>query len=102
MSTAQQEVKALKQDIASIKNMLADQLEGTISNGESRTIFDKNELQRVAHQAGKATRAFIADKQEKISNAKGKCEETIKERPFTSTAVAFAGGVILTALLKRK
>lgn len=102
MATTQQEVKDMKQDIAQIKNMLADQLEETPANGESKTVFTKEELQRVANQAGKGVRAFFSDKQKQFGEAKVACEKTIKERPLTSAAVAFAGGMLLTTLLKRK
>lgn len=102
MATTQQEVKELKQDIVQIKNMLADQLEETAANGESRTIFAKEELQRLANQAGKGVRTFFSDKQRQFGQAKAACEKTIKERPVTSAVVAFAGGMLLTTLLRRK
>jgi ElaB/YqjD/DUF883 family membrane-anchored ribosome-binding protein len=102
MTTAQQEVKNLKKDISEIKNLLADQLEDVPVNGSSKIVPSKGELKRVAHQAGKGLRTFISEKQDQIGEAKTACESTIKKRPFTSAAVAFAGGVLLTTLLKRK
>jgi len=101
MTTTTQEVKILKKDIAQIKNMLADQLDETPSNGASKTLFTKEDLQRVANETGKGVRTFLADKQKKAGEAKAACESTIKSRPFTSAAVAFAGGMVLSALMKR-
>lgn len=102
MSTTQQEVKVMKKDITQIKNMLADHMDGAPSNGQSKTVFNKEDLQQMAHQAGQGVRAFVSAKQQELGNAKEACENTIKERPFTSAAVAFAGGVLVTTLLKGK
>lgn len=102
MATTQQEVKELKKDIEQIKNMLAGQMEETLSNGHSKAVFAKEELQHAANQAGKNVRTFFSAKQTQIGDAKTACESTIKERPFTSAAIAFAGGVLLATLLKRK
>lgn len=102
MSTAQEEVKALKKDITQIKNMLADQLEETTSNGHSKTIFNKEDLQNVAYNAGKGLRHFFGEKQQQFLDGKEQCENVIKSRPLTSAAVMFAGGMVLSALLRRK
>lgn len=101
MSTTQ-EVKALKKDIAQLKNMLADQLDEATPNGQSRSIFSKEELSHAAHNAGQNVRHFLENKQEQFAYGKEKCQSTIKARPLTSAAVLLAGGMLLGSILKRK
>tara|TARA_B100001564_G_C20649203_1_gene675980 strand:- start:1624 stop:1929 length:306 start_codon:yes stop_codon:yes gene_type:complete len=101
MST-QQEVKNMKADIAQIKTMLADQLEDMPANGNNKVMVVRDELQRVANQAGKDVRAFFSTKGKQLGDTKVACETAIKDRPLTSAAVAFASGMLLTILLKRK
>ncbi len=102
MATTQKEVKNMKQDIAQIKDMLADQLEEIPTNGKTKNIFNKEDLQSIANQAGKGVRAFFSDKQKQLEEVKTACKKTIKERPLTSAAVAFAGGMLITTLLRKK
>lgn len=102
MTTTQQDVKALKEDIAYLKELLSD-AEGTINDGVNRSIrATKREMRSLAKNVGKSTRAFIGDKQEQLLNTKTAAEDSIRERPFAATAAAFAGGVLLTMLLRRK
>lgn len=102
MATTQQEVKAMKQEIADLKNLLADHVEETAANGASKTIMAKDELQQLAHHAGKGVRNFMSQKHQQLDEAKVSCQKTIKERPLTSAAIAFAGGAVLAALLSKK
>ncbi|MGB1540156.1 MAG: hypothetical protein ACPG80_04290 [Rickettsiales bacterium] len=102
MATTQQEIKTLKKDITQLKDMLADHMEGSPGNGSSRTHFTREEVQKLANQAGESIRGFIGTKRQQFSDATVRTEEAIKERPFVSTAAAFAGGMLLATLLRRK
>lgn len=102
MATTAQDVKALKQEIAALKDQLAEQIE-TQEVLQSKGSFPHyQDLQQLASQAGQSVRTYLTDKQEQIGHAKEHCEKTIQRRPFTSTALAFAGGVLLTSLLKKR
>ena len=102
MTTQSQEIKALKQELAALKNEFADQLEGTLSNGHSKTIFTREDIAELAHNAGRRTKRYLARKRKQMNEAKDACETTIQEHPFTSLAVGVAGGALLAALLRRK
>jgi len=99
--TAQQEIKELKSEISRLKNLMADHAEGAAANGLSRVIFSKDEICDMASNAGREVRNFFGEKQQQLTSATESCKETIKERPFTSTAIAFASGVLLASLFRR-
>ena len=101
MTTAQ-EIKSMKKDLAEMKNLLADQLEDTVSNGHSKTVLTRAEISELAHKAGSSVREFVNGKREQLDAAKVKTQDTIKARPLTSAAVALAGGLLLGAMLRRK
>ena len=65
-------------------------------------IDKESRLQEIAHKAGKDLNAFIATKQEYLNQAKNNCEQLVKKHPVASTGVAFACGLLLGFLLKRK
>ena len=98
--SAQQEIKDLKQEVARLKNLMADHAENAASNGMSKMIFTKDEICELANNAGKEVREYLGSKQEQLTNARENCKETIKERPFTSAAIAFAGGAVIGMLLR--
>ncbi|MFC3051460.1 hypothetical protein [Kordiimonas pumila] len=103
MTTAQQEIKSLKKDLAQIKDILADHAENVVSNGASKSkFFDVDEVKDQARRAGVAARKYLHDKQDQVIVARDKAEATIQKRPFTTTVAAFAGGALIAALLSRK
>lgn len=103
MATAQQEIKALKQDMAQIKDILVDHVDGKSSNGSSKSkFFDVEDVKAKARYAGEQAREYLSAKQEQVIAARDVTEKTIKERPFMSTAIAFTGGALVAALLSRK
>ncbi len=103
MATAQQEIKDLKQDIADLKDVIASQVEDTVPNGSSTDRrFDMETVRERARLAGKKARKFFVEKQDQAKVARDAAEKTIKARPFTTTAAAFAGGALVAALIKRK
>ncbi|MET0156120.1 MAG: hypothetical protein ABW189_08475 [Rickettsiales bacterium] len=99
--TAQQEIRELKEEIDRLKNLLVDHAEKTASNGMSKMIFTKDEICDMARNAGSEVRNYFGEKQRQISDATASCKETIRERPFTSTAIAFATGALLASLFRR-
>lgn len=102
MTATQKEIKSLKDDIDQIKTLLVDQIEETPSNGQSKTMLTREEIAGLANKAGQSVRSFVGQKSEQFHQARDVCESKIKERPFLSTAAAFAGGALLVALMKRK
>ncbi|NVJ97896.1 MAG: hypothetical protein HWE25_07075 [Alphaproteobacteria bacterium] len=101
MATAQQEIKALKEDLADLKKAVADQAEEAVEDAETSR-FDVQEMKARARLAGIKARKFFEDKQGQMKVARDKTEKTIKERPFASTAAAFAGGALVATLISRK
>ncbi len=102
MSTAAQEVKQLKKEISSLKNMLADQIEDSAPNGLSKSLFSREDIAEMANNAGKSARQFFETKQEQALRGKEYTENLIQDRPFVSAATAFAAGVLLTSLFRNK
>jgi len=96
MATNQQRIDDMQNDIEEIKEML-----------ESHTQSDtprvtKSNIRDFANHAGQNMRQYFGEKREQMRDASERAEETIKSRPFTSTAVAFAAGALVTAMLNRK
>jgi len=102
MTAKQKENKALKDDIDQIKNLLVDQSEEALANGRSKTMLTREEIAGLANKAGQSVRSFVGEKSQQIGQARDACESQIKQRPFLTTAAAFAGGALLVGLLKRK
>ena len=102
MTTTQQEVKVLKKEVAELKDTLSEQAEQKYYNIAAKATDVKDEVSRIAHIAGQNISHFIGNKQEQLIDAKDRTERTIKNRPFTSAAIAFGAGVLLTALIKKK
>jgi len=101
MATTQQDVKMLKDEIAKLKSVVAEQAKQAQSNGVDQAQQTKESMRTAAKEAGRTARAFISDAQTQAVDAKDACEGTIKKHPFKSAAVAFAGGALLGALLRR-
>jgi ElaB/YqjD/DUF883 family membrane-anchored ribosome-binding protein len=102
MATAQQEIKTLKKDLNQIKEMLAAQVRDVAPNGADTSRIDVDAIKERAREAGVKARDYLRHKQDQAIIARDKAEETIKERPFVTTAVAFASGAIVAALLTRR
>ena len=103
MATAQQEINALKKDMAQIKDILVDHVEGNSSNGSSKSkLLNVENVKEKARVAGAQAREYLSAKQDQVIAARNVTEKTIKERPFTTAAVAFTGGALVAALLSRK
>ena len=83
----QDELATIRADVASLGNTL-----GEVASAEARETIKsiRERLDRLADDAGSATRAGVE-----------MMEETIEERPFVSVAVAFGLGVVLGTLLRR-
>ena len=103
MATAQTEIKALKKDMTQIKDILVDHFDGKSSNGTSKTkYFDVEDVKEKARVVGAQAREYVSVKQDQVLAARDVTEKTIKERPFTTAAIAFTGGALVAALLSRK
>ena len=81
------ELVTIGADITSLRNTL-----GEVASVEARDMIKsiRERLDRVATEAGSATRAGV-----------GMIEDTIVENPFISVAVAFGLGVVLASVLRR-
>jgi len=99
MATTQNQIKSMQKDLDQIKELLADNLAKTAPNGASKAA-DKAE--DTARKAGEGVKMFLSDRKEQFDHAKDKCETTIKDRPFMSTATAFIGGALLMSLINRR
>lgn len=62
----------------------------------------KNEIARMAKEAGSNVSHFLAEKKDQAVAAREKTEEAIVANPFRSIAIAAVGGLLLGALLRRK
>ena len=102
MPTAQEEIKILKDELKDLKKQMSESAESAAKEGEKQAKMTKEEMARMAQNAGEGVRSFVSRKSEQLGNVKDSCEETIKSRPFASTAVAFAGGLLVASLLSRK
>lgn len=102
MATAQQEIKTLKKDLNQIKEMLAAQAKDIAPNGADTSRIDVDAIKERAREAGVKARDYLRSKQDQAIVARDKAEDTIKARPFVSTAAAFASGAIVAALLTRR
>lgn len=101
-SSATQEVEALKKDIADLRKQVSEQASKIAKDGNNIAHLSVDELQGMARRAGKEVRSFMSDKQKQLMHAKDECEESIKMHPFVYTAAAFASGMLLAALLRRR
>lgn len=99
MTAISKEVQALHNEVQELKGLLAQQAK-SLSNGH--TSLTREDLKNAASKAGANMRKFLHDQQEKMEEARDQARQTIRQRPFATTAAAFAGGLALAALLARK
>ncbi|TNE64345.1 MAG: hypothetical protein EP335_07730 [Alphaproteobacteria bacterium] len=103
MATAQQEIKALKKDLADLKDILAERVQEELPNGTAKNgMPSMDDIKARARHAGVKARKYLRQKQVQARDARDATEKAIQERPFTATAAAFAGGAIVAALLARR
>ena len=83
----QDELETIGADVTSLGNTLGD-----VASAEARGMIQsiRQRLDRMADNAGSATRAGV-----------GAMQDTIEERPFISMAVALGLGVVLASMLRR-
>ena len=80
---------------AQATNSVQDQIKTEREEGESQ-------LQQLAHQAGEEFGALWAEKQVQLHKTRTNCEKMIRKHPLASTTAAFACGLLLALLMKRK
>ena len=87
VETIQDELATIGADVTSLGNTLGD-----VASAEARGMIQsiRQRLDRMADDAGSATRAGV-----------GMVQETMEEKPFISVAVALGVGVILASMLRR-
>lgn len=87
VETIQDEIETIGADVTSLGSSL-----GEVASDEVRGMIDsiRRRLDRMADNAGSATRAGV-----------GMVQDTIEERPFISLAVALGTGFILASMLRR-
>jgi ElaB/YqjD/DUF883 family membrane-anchored ribosome-binding protein len=87
VETIQDELATIGADVTSLGNTIGD-----VASAEARGMIQsiRQRLDRMADDAGSATRAGV-----------GMVQETIEEKPFISVAVALGVGVILASMLRR-
>jgi ElaB/YqjD/DUF883 family membrane-anchored ribosome-binding protein len=87
VETIQDDLETIGADVTSLANTLGD-----VASAEARDMIQsiRQRLDRMADDAGSATRAGV-----------GAMQDTIEERPFISMAVALGLGVVLASMLRR-
>ena len=87
VESIQDELMTISADVASLGNTL-----GEVASVEARDMINaiRARLDRIASDAGSATRAGV-----------GMMQDTIEENPVISVAVAFGLGVVLASMLRR-
>ena len=100
MTTAQ-DVKKLEKKVKNIQEDIAQSVEEA-ANGNGYHLPTKEEIQQMAREAGGQVKEFVSGQQDKVREATRSYKGTVMKHPFKSTAIAFAAGAVVTALLKRK
>ncbi len=73
----------------------------TLLDGAGAEETSRN-LREIAHDAGERFQHFISGKKDQAHDAKVSAERAIRANPLAAAAAAFAGGVLLSRLLRRK
>jgi ElaB/YqjD/DUF883 family membrane-anchored ribosome-binding protein len=94
---------ALKSDIEEIKSILTDYINTSVQQGRGNLHNKAEHLKDIAYQAGETIRdRYQSGKsavQTGLTESQTKIEDTIRERPITSAAIAFGVGVMFASLL---
>ena len=85
--------------MANLKEGIQKEIGESVSEGIST--FSPENINQLANTLGNSLKVLLQDKQEKLADMKDQYEVSIKERPFTNVASAFAAGVVLGLLFRR-
>ncbi len=97
------DIRELKKELQQLSQFVQDNVKEHVGNGVGNVIgFDATDIRRMAKKAGKGVRSYFSEKADQAEELRHQAEETISARPFTSVAIALAGGLLLGALLKRR
>lgn len=103
MATANQDLRELKQEMQHLADLVKGTVTHTAGNGDSNLIgFDAKDIKRMARKVGRTTRSFLNDKSKQAVELRDTCEESIVSNPFKAVALAVTGGLLLSALLRRR
>ncbi len=61
----------------------------------------KDDLEEMAHTAGRSIRRFLTSGKKEITEAAEVCTSAIRERPVQSSLIALGAGFLLAKLLRR-
>lgn len=103
MTTAQQQIREIRDEIKELSNLLEKQARSAIrevGNGHGLHV-SRDEIREIAEQAGVSARRFLTSKKAQVRVAADKYEDTVSTHPWISTGAAVLGGMILGALMRR-
>lgn len=102
MSTAQQQIRELKNEVKELSAHIEQQAKKLMKEGNGHFHVTRDELRDLAANAGATARKFYKDTRRQASDAAHRYEDTVSAHPWKSTAIALAGGILLGALLRRR
>lgn len=97
------DAKNLNQDAANKAQDALNKVDDTIDTYARKANQTIDQLESKAYDFAKSVGSFVQDQLStngrRVMEAKAKSEETIQSHPFATTAAAFIGGWILSAIL---
>lgn len=69
---------------------------------QKASMFNSEEINQLANSLGKYLKSFLSNKQVKLEEVKSHCETSIRDKPLTSAITAFAAGVVIGLLIKKR
>jgi ElaB/YqjD/DUF883 family membrane-anchored ribosome-binding protein len=76
--------------------------EGAYDDARERADQVTRTLRDIARDAGTRAQDFLNDKKDQALDAKSATERSIRANPLGATAIAFAGGLVLARLFRRR
>ncbi len=99
---AEERIERLQAELADVKEAMQRLLEDAGNEATNILPMARDQLQRMAKQAGMSVREFVEHRRAEATQLRQNAEQTIQRRPFTSTTVAFAAGLLIAGLLVRR
>lgn len=106
MATANQEIRDLRAELEQLRASITAE----VKNGHYRTRDNvtalakdmREEAEELAHNAGISLRQAWTRGRHAATDAYAQYESSVVRHPLSSTAIAFAGGMLLAALIRRR
>ncbi|MBY0354842.1 MAG: hypothetical protein K2Q12_03830 [Rickettsiales bacterium] len=107
MTTSNQELRDLRAEVKQLRASIASEtrnghLKLSRSDVEEFAKDVGNDARELAHNAGASIRQAWSKSRNAAVDAYGDYEASVARHPLSSTALAFAGGLLLAALIRRR